>query len=80
MMAKQVRPWQVKSNSHTERKARQSDQIPASTLHQGHKAICLEIKPGSMAAIFICYPSSIECLAKRGRPSMCEKSDFLEVS
>ena len=74
MMAKQVRPWQGKPNSHRERKARQADQAPASLFHQGHKAYCFDQKSGSMAAISICVLSSIECLAKRGRPSMCKNS------
>jgi hypothetical protein len=39
MMAKQVRPWQVKPNSHRERKARQADKAPASEFHQGQRLV-----------------------------------------
>jgi hypothetical protein len=35
VMARQVRPWQVKPFSHSERKAREADQDPASKFHQG---------------------------------------------
>lgn len=37
MMARQVRPWQVKPTSHRERKAREADQEPASVFHQGQR-------------------------------------------
>ena len=74
MMAKQVRPWQVKPNLHREQKAREADQVLASLFHQGHKAYRFDQKSGSMAAIFICLLSSIEGLAKRGRPSMCKNA------
>ena len=52
MMARQVRPWQVKPNSHREHKARQSDQEPASIFHQGQRFMALIKKSGSMAAIY----------------------------
>ena len=51
MMARQVRPGQVKPNSHREHKARQSDQESASTFHQGQRLIASIKKSGSMAAI-----------------------------
>jgi hypothetical protein len=37
VMARKVRPWQVKPFSHRERKAREADQEPASIFHQGHR-------------------------------------------
>ncbi len=79
MMARQVRPWQVKPNLHREQQARETDQAPASIFHQGHKVYCLEKKPGSMAAIFTCYPSSIECLTYQGQPSMCKNAGYWAV-
>jgi hypothetical protein len=39
MMAKQVRPWRVKPISHRERKARQTDKVPASEFHQGQRLV-----------------------------------------
>jgi len=72
MMAKQVRPRQVKPYSHREQKAREADQAPASIFHQGHKVTYLGTKSGSMAAIFTCLISLIEGLAKQGGPSMCK--------
>ena len=51
MMARQVRPWQVKPNSHREHKARQADQVPASLFHQGQRLMASIKKSGSMAAI-----------------------------
>ena len=39
MMAKQVRPWQVKPNSHRERKARQAVKVLASEFHQGQRLV-----------------------------------------
>ena len=37
MMARQVRPWQVKPTSHRERQARQAVKVPASAFHQGQR-------------------------------------------
>jgi hypothetical protein len=39
VMARQVRPWQIKPSSHRERKARQADQASASKFHQGQKLL-----------------------------------------
>ena len=37
MMARQVRPWQIKPISHSERKAREAVEASASKFHQGQR-------------------------------------------
>lgn len=78
MMAKQVRPWQVKPISHREQKARQSVEEPASEFHQGQRLVASIKSPDLWLQSLTCIPSLIESLAKRGRPSMCENSTAKE--
>jgi hypothetical protein len=73
-MARQVRPWQVKPNSHRARKAREAVQEPASAFHQGQRHHRTKVRMYGCNPWPVCR-YTIECLANWGDHVCVNKND-----